>query len=128
MTAAELMRAYYQALDEPNLDALDGLFHDDAEWRFPGSELRGGAAVRRSMARSLSTGLRMNHAIGHMLERGEVAICELMATNIVGGQSFTVSGAVVCEARDGRIARLTAYPDATEMSAFIAALNAAPRT
>lgn len=126
-TAGELMRAYYRALDEPNLEALDDLFHEDAEWRFPGSSLRGPAAVRRSMQRSLSTGLRMEHKIGHMLEQGDVAICELVATNLVGGNSYTVHGAVVGEAQDGKIRRLMAYPDAAELPAFVAALSAAAR-
>ena len=124
-TAAELMRTYYRALDEPNLDELDDIFHADAEWRFPGQELRGGERVKRSMARSLATGLRMEHRIGHLLEQGDTAICELVATNVVAGQTFLVSGAVVCEARDGRIQRLVAYPDAAAMAPFIAALSAA---
>lgn len=123
--AAELLRAYYRALDEPNLDALDDLFQPDADWRFPGQALRGGAQVKRSMARSLSTGLRMEHRIGHLLEQGDTAICELVATNVVGGQTFLVSGAVVCEAQDGRIRRIVAYPNATEMTAFLAGLSAA---
>jgi len=125
--AAALMRAYYRALDTPDLDQLDGLFLADAEWRFPGQELRGPERVKRSMARSLATGLHMDHRIGHMVEQGNVAICELEATNTLPGGAFKVRGAVVCEAQDGRIRRLVAYPDAAEMSAFIAALQAAPR-
>lgn len=123
-TPGELMRAYYAALDEPDLDKLDDLFAPDAVWRFPGQELRGGERVKRAMARSLATGLRMQHRIGHLLEQGDAALCELVATNVVGGQSFLVNGAVVCEAKDGRIARLIAYPDAAEMAPFIAALAA----
>ena len=73
-SAAELMRAYYEALNEPNLDALEGLFHPDAEWRFPGSTLHGGAPVRIVMQRSLSTGLRMHHVIRHMVEQANVAL------------------------------------------------------
>jgi ketosteroid isomerase-like protein len=119
------MRTYYAALDAPNLDDLDDLFLPDAEWRFPGQELRGPTAVKRAMARSLSTGLRMDHRIGHLVERGDVAICELVATNTVAGADYTVRGAVVCEAEDGKIRRLVAYPDATEMGAFIGALTAA---
>jgi ketosteroid isomerase-like protein len=124
-TPSELMRTYYRALDEPDLSKLEELFAPDAEWRFPGTRLLGGAKVKRSMERSLSTGLRMEHRIGRMVEQGDTAFCELEATNIVDGRSFQVRGAVVCEARDGRITRLVAYPDATEMSPFLAALQSA---
>jgi len=124
-SAAELMRAYYEALNEPNLDALEGLFHPDAEWRFPGSTLHGGAPVRLVMRRSLSTGLRMHHVIGHMVEQANVALCELVATNVVDGNVYTIRGAVVCEEREGKIIRLAAYPDAGEMTAFLNALEAA---
>jgi len=75
------------------------------------------------MERSLATGLRMEHRIGSMVEQGDTAFCELEATNIVHGQAFLVRGAVVCEAQDGRIARLVAYPDAIEMNAFLAGLR-----
>ena len=122
--AAQLMRAYYAALDTPDLDRLDGLFHDEIEWRFPGQTLTSPAALKRNMARTLATGLRMNHRIGHMLEQGDTAICELVATNTVAGTDYIVHGAVVCEAEDGRIRRLAAYPEANEMTAFIAALSA----
>jgi len=70
-TAAQLMRAYYAALDAPDLDRLDGLFHDEIDWRFPGQTLTSGAALKRSMERTIATGLRMNHRIGHMLEQGD---------------------------------------------------------
>ncbi|MHB8574939.1 MAG: nuclear transport factor 2 family protein [Dehalococcoidia bacterium] len=125
--AAALMRAYYAALDAPNLDALDELFAPDADWRFPGQVLRGDQ-VKRAMTRSLATGLRMEHRIGHMVERGNVAICELVATNTLGEQQFLVPGAVVCEARDDRIQRLAAYPDAGAMTPFLTALAAARRS
>jgi len=125
--AAQLMRAYYAALDTPDLDRLDGLFHEQIEWRFPGQTLTSAAALKRNMARTLATGLRMNHRIGHMLEQGDTALCELVATNTVAGQDYVVHGAVVCEAEGGRIRRLAAYPEANEMAAFIAALSAQRR-
>jgi len=124
-SAAELMRAYYEALNEPNLDALEGLSHPDAEWRFPGSTLHGGAPVRMVMQRSLATGLRMHHVIRHMVEQANVALCELVDTNVVDGNVYTIRGAVVCEEREGKIIRLAAYPDAGEMTAFLNALEAA---
>jgi len=124
LTATQLMRAYYAALDAPDLDRLDGLFHAEIDWRFPGQTLTSGAALKRSMERTIATGLRMNHRIGHMLEQGDTAICELVATNSVGGNDYIVHGAVVCEAENGRIRRLAAYPEANEMAAFVAALGA----
>ncbi len=127
MTPSELLRAYYRALDEPNLSLLGDLFLPDADWSFPGATLRGGALVCRSMERSLSTGLRMAHQIGHMLEQGDIAICELVALNTLEDAQFFVHGAVVCEAQDGRIRRMAAYPDAAEMTPFVAALEAAIR-
>ena len=130
LSPSELMRAYYRSLDEPDPSKLDDLFTPDAEWRFPGASLRGGAMVRRSMERSLATGLRMSHQISRMVEQGDTALCELEATNIVHGQTFLVRGAVVCEAQGGRITRLVAYPDAIEMNAFLDGLRsgAKPRS
>jgi ketosteroid isomerase-like protein len=127
-TAAELMTAYYEALGVPRLDELDALFAPDADWRFPGAVLRGPQQVKRAMQRSLDTGLRMHHTIELMLEQGDTAICELEATNVVGGRAYTVRGAVVCTASEGRITRMAAYPDATQMMAFLAAIEAAPRS
>lgn len=123
--AAELMRAYYDSLDTANLDAFNTLFGPESVWEFPGARLVGGELIRRRMAGSIATGVRMTHAISHMLERDGVAICELEATNVLGEQTFLVKGAVVCEARDGRIARICAYPDAADFAPFIAALAAA---
>ena len=125
--AAELMRAYYRALDLPELDQLDDLFDEKSVWEFPGSRLVGGADVKRQMGRSIAAGVRMTHRIGHMVEQGDVAICELEATNVLGDQTFLVTGAVVCEARDGRIARITAYPNAATSQPFLAALAEAAR-
>jgi hypothetical protein len=65
----------------------------------------------------------MRHDIGHLADQGGVALCELVATNRLPGQEFVVAGAVVCQARDGRITRLAAYPDAEAMTAFLAALR-----
>jgi ketosteroid isomerase-like protein len=124
-TAGELMRAYYAALDTPRLEDLDGLFAETIDWTFPGSSLTTPAQVRRSMERSIGTGLRMRHDIGHLLDQGDTAICELIATNSLGGQDHIVAGAVVCEANDGRITRLAAYPRADQMQQFIAALTTA---
>jgi ketosteroid isomerase-like protein len=125
-TAGDLLRAYYRALDLPELDRLPGLLAPDCDWQFPGARLRGPEAVRRNMVRSLATGLSMHHEIGHLLDRGNVAICELVATNRFPDEAYVVAGAVVCEARDGRIARLAAYPDAEQMAAFLAALRRHP--
>lgn len=125
-TAGELLRAYYAALDRPTLDDLDTLLDPDCDWSFPGSRLRGPAPVKKSMARSLSRDLTMNHAISHLLDQGDVAICELVATNRLGDETFTIPGAVVCEARDGRIIRIAAYPEAETMKRFMRAL-APPR-
>jgi ketosteroid isomerase-like protein len=122
-TAGELLRAYYRALDDPDLDRLDDLLTPDCDWRFPGSRLRGPALVRRSMARSLSTGLRMDHQIQLLLDKGDAAICELVAMNRFPDVEYQVAGAVVCEAADGKITRLAAYPDAAQMTAFLAALQ-----
>lgn len=121
-SAGDLMRAYYAALDTPRLEDLDGLFAEAIDWSFPGSSLTTPAQVRRSMERSLGTGLRMRHDIGHLLDQGDIAICELVATNSLGARDYTVSGAVVCEATDGRITRLAAYPRADQMEAFVSAL------
>jgi ketosteroid isomerase-like protein len=117
------LRAYYSALDLPDLDRLDDLFHDEIDWRFPGQTLTSAAALKRSMERNLATGLRMNHRIGHLLEQGDTALCELVATNTVAGTDYIVHGAVVCEAQGGRIRRLAAYPEASEMAPFITALG-----
>jgi ketosteroid isomerase-like protein len=122
-TAGDLLRAYYRALDEPDLGRLDELLAADCEWRFPGSQLRGPGQVKESMARSLAIGLSMTHTLGHLLEAGETAICELVATNRFSDAEYRVAGAVVCEARAGRITRLAAYPDAMEMTAFLAGLR-----
>lgn len=126
-TPAELLRGYYLALDEADLDQLDALFAEQITWSFPGVTLHTAADVKRSLGRSLATGLTMQHDIRHMLERGGVAICELVATNRLPSGIFTVPGAVVCEATDGRITRLAAYPEAEAMRAFLAALSATPR-
>ncbi len=125
--AADLLRAYYAALDLPNLDQLDDLFDETSIWEFPGSRLVGGAEVKRQMGRSIAAGVQMTHRIGHMVEQGDVAICELEATNVLGDRSFLVSGAVVCEARAGRIARIAAYPNAVTSQPFLAALADAAR-
>jgi ketosteroid isomerase-like protein len=122
-TAGELLRAYYRALDDPDLDRLDDTLGPDCDWRFPGSRLRGPAPVRRSMARSLATGLRMDHQIHLLLDNGNAAICELVATNRFPDGEFQVAGAVVCEAEGGKITRLAAYPDAEQMTTFLAALQ-----
>ncbi len=121
-TAGELMRAYYEALDAAALDRLDQLFAPSFDWRFPGTHLETAAAVRARMTRSLATGLKMDHRIGHMLDNGDVAICELVATNRLPGGEYTVSGSVVCEARDGRITRFVAYPNGEQLGVFAAAL------
>jgi ketosteroid isomerase-like protein len=122
-TAGELLRAYYAALDKPALEELDAILAPDCDWRFPGVQLSGPEAVKQSMVRNLSLGLAMDHAIGHLLDQGDVAVCELTATNTLSGQSFTVAGAVVCEARDGLVTRLAAYPDAEQMAAFLSGLR-----
>ena len=127
-TAGELLRAYYAALDEARLDELATLFAAEVDWSFPGARLHSAAQVRRAMAFSLTTGLVMRHDIGRLLEEGGVAICELVATNRLGGREFVVPGAVVCEASGGRITRLAAYPEAEAMRAFLAALNGAQQT
>jgi ketosteroid isomerase-like protein len=120
--AGALLRAYYEALDTGRLEALADLFAPDAAWSFPGTALRGPDPVRRVMARALATGLVMRHDIGHLVEGAGLALCELVATNRLGDRAFVVPGAVVCEARDGRITRLAAYPEAGPMRAFLAAL------
>jgi ketosteroid isomerase-like protein len=124
---AELMRAYYAALDESELDRLDDLFTAESIWEFPGSSATGTTQIKRRLGGSVATGLRMTHTIGHMVAQGDVAICELAATNVLGEQSFVVTGAVVCEAREGRIARLCAYPNAATSVPFLAALAEAVR-
>ena len=121
---AELMRAYYRALDTGSLDELDAIFGEDGLSQFPGSATTGGANIRKGFERWKATGLTMFHDVKTMVEQGDVAICELEATNVVGGQTFKVWGAVVCEAKDGRIKRIAAYPDAGQMAPFIAALTA----
>ena len=125
--AAALLRAYYAALDEPALDRLDDLFDAESLWEFPGQSLTGAATIKRQMARSIAAGVQMTHRIGHMVEHGGVAICELEATNVLGEQTFLVTGAVVCEARGGRIARICAYPNAATSAPFFAALAEAAR-
>jgi ketosteroid isomerase-like protein len=122
-SAGDLMRAYYRALDTPDLDALDDLLSPDCDWQFPGTRLRGPGPVKQSMAVSLAADLTMDHAIGHLIEDRDVAICELTATNTVAGAVYIVPGAVVCEARGGRIVRMAAYPDANAMQTFLAALR-----
>ncbi len=122
-SAGDLLRAYYAALDTPSLEALDDLLDAGCAWIFPGTRLTGPAAVRENMARTLALGLSMRHAIGHLIEQGDVAICELVATNRLPDEEFTVAGAVVCETRAGRITRLAAYPDAEAMAAFLAGLR-----
>jgi ketosteroid isomerase-like protein len=124
-SAGELMRAYYAALDAPRLEHLEDLFAETIDWSFPGSSLTTPAQVRRSMERSIGTGLRMRHDIGHLLDQGDIAICELVATNSLGTKDYTESGAVVCEANEGRITRLAAYPRADQMQAFVSALTEA---
>lgn len=122
-TAGELLGDYYAALDRPSLDDLDSLLGRQCEWLFPGVRLTGPAAVRENLARTLTLGLSMQHTIGHLVDQGTVAMCELVATNRLQGRVFMVAGAVVCEARGGRITRLAAYPDAEAMTAFLAALR-----
>jgi ketosteroid isomerase-like protein len=122
-TAGDLLRAYYAALDAPRLDELDSILAPEVEWRFPGTLLTTAAQVKRSMERSLATGLVMQHDIGHLLDQGNLAICELIATNRLPSAEFKVSGAVVCESRDGRVTRLAAYPEAEQMRAFLSALR-----
>jgi len=123
LTAGALLRAYYAALDAPRLEDLDRLLAADCDWRFPGSRLVGAAQVRASMERNLALGLRMDHRIGHLVDDGAVALCELEATNTIPDATFVVSGAVVCETADGRIVRLAAYPDAEQMRAFFEGLR-----
>ncbi len=123
-SAGALLRAYYAALDDGRLDELERLFAEEMTWSFPGTALHRAGQVQRAMERSLATGLMMRHDIGHLVEQGGVAICELVATNRLGAQVFTVPGAVVCEAKGGRITRLAAYPEAEAMRAFLAALRA----
>ncbi len=120
--AGALLRAYYQALDTPNLDDLDRILAPELQWTFPGSRLCTAALVKRAMARSLATGLTMQHDIGHLLEKGNVAICELVATNRLNGKDYLVPGAVVCEEAHGQIVRLAAYPDPDASRPFFAAL------
>ncbi|WP_437683357.1 nuclear transport factor 2 family protein [Sorangium sp. So ce131] len=125
-TPAELLRIFYRAMDEPNPALLEELFTDDAEAHFPGIEVTGTAAtIKGALEGMLSAGLRTQHEIGHLLEQGEVAICEMRTINTVNQEVFHVRGATVCEARGGRICRLVTYLDATEMQAFVSALNAA---
>lgn len=124
---AELLRAYYNALDSGNLGELDKLFGEEGVSQFPGASTTGGASIRKGFERWAGTGLRMVHDIKTMVEQGDTAICELEATNVVGGQTFKVWGAVVCQAEAGRIKRIAAYPDASHMAPFIAALTDAGR-
>ena len=127
-TAGALLRAYYAALDEPALNALDALLAPDCEWVFPGVRLRGLQAVCDQISRSLALGLTMQHEIGHLVEGDDVAICELIATNRLADRSYVVAGAVVCEAKGGRIVRIAAYPEAEAMGAFLAGLRERART
>jgi ketosteroid isomerase-like protein len=119
------MRAYYRALDANALGDLDDLFGEDGVSQFPGATTTGGANIRKGFERWAATGLMMVHDIKTMVEQGDTAICELEATNVVGGQTFKVWGTVVCQAKDGRIKRIAAYPDATQLRPFIQALMAA---
>jgi limonene-1,2-epoxide hydrolase len=125
-TPAELIRIFYQAMDGPNPALLEDLFTDEAEAHFPGIEVKGNATLIKSALEGMSAaGLRTDHTILHMLEQGDVAICEMRTVNTVNHVEFRVRGAAVCEAQGGRIKRLVTYLDASEMQAFISMLNAA---
>src|SRR5512140_1134800 len=116
-TAAALMLAYYRALDERDLSLLDDLFADDAEWRFRGVTLTGGAAVKRRIEQRFPAGLRLSHAVAHLREEGDTAIAEIASSNTLEGKVFPIRGTVICEARDGRIKRLEVYPDPDDLNA-----------
>jgi hypothetical protein len=125
-TTGDLLLIFYQAMDERNPALLDDLFADEAEAHFPGFVVKGDAAAIRSAIEGMTAaGLRTNHVITHLLEQGDLAICEMQTTNTINEQVFHVRGAAVCEALGGRIKRLATYLDASEMQAFISALNAA---
>lgn len=125
-TPGDLIRIFYEAMDAPNPALLDDLFTDEAEAHFPGIEVKGNSALIKSALEGMtSAGLRTDHTIVHMLEQGDVAICEMRTVNIVNEVEFRVRGAAVCEAQGGRIKRLVTYLDASEMQAFISTLNAA---
>ena len=124
-TAGELIRLYYQALDHRRLDDLEELFAPEATSEIPGRLSQGVQAIRAGLAAAYGLGLHTDHVIGHLLESGPVAICELRSANRVKSQTFSVSGAVVVEAANGKILRLVAYPQAVEFAAFRAGMAAA---
>ncbi|MGK3984363.1 nuclear transport factor 2 family protein [Sorangium sp. So ce136] len=126
MTPGELLRTFYRAMDEPNPALLEHLFTDDAEAHFPGIEVTGTAtSIRSALEGMISAGLKMQHEIVHLLEQGNVAMCEMRTVHTVGHETLHVRAAAVCEARSGRIQRLVTYLDASEMQALVSTLNAA---
>ena len=126
---AELLRLYYRALDEQDLDPIDDLFAPECEWRMPGRRYVGPAAIRRGNGQVLALGLRTRHEITHLLEGDGVALAEVIGRSRLGEQELLLTGAVVVEARDGKITRFTVYPEANQYAAYrdaLAARAAAP--
>src|SRR5690349_19614084 len=120
-TAAELMRLYYRALDTQDVEAIEDLFTADADWSMPGRRYVGAAAIRAGNAATLAAGVRTHPRFLHPLDGGSVALAEVEGDNRVGGQPVAMHGAVVVEARDGRIARFAVYPDPGEYRVYSAA-------
>jgi len=124
-TAAELLRLYYRALDTQDLDAIEGLFSPDADWRLPGRRYVGAAAIREGNAQSFALGLKTEHRFVHLLDGEGVALAEVRGQSRYGEKEVVMNGMVVVEAHDGKITRFCIYPDMGDYATYSAARTAA---
>ena len=121
MSSAAVARAWEQAWNARDADALVALVHEDLEIVTIHRGTRHGRDALRAWVARQTYGVAMHVAMVRVFERGDVAVAETRTEwrYVDGGELAEISsGALAFLVRDERIARVTVHPDlATALAA-----------
>ncbi|HVG88189.1 MAG TPA: nuclear transport factor 2 family protein [Gaiellales bacterium] len=117
MTAAEATHAVFEAWERGDADGVAALFAPDGRYEDPlfPEPLIGPAAIRDGVAPAIADIRDLRIPVKLIAEHGDTAICEasFLSELASGDGRLDFEFAMVVEMRDGKIARLTEYFDAS---------------
>jgi ketosteroid isomerase-like protein len=114
MTPNEAMLAVFDAWERRDVEALAGLFTDDARYEDPlrPSTVVGRDAITDEYRPSLEGLAECEITVHHSVEDGDLAFCEAyFAAELQDGGRLDFPFAAMIEMRDGKIARIGEYFD-----------------
>jgi ketosteroid isomerase-like protein len=128
-TPEDIARAFHATLVDRNWAAMRELFHDDATWTLPGSNVISGTAIgadavveRARLIASYGLSFKLENIL---LSRDNMAL-GLHNTAERGGVRLDEKLATVCRLREGRIAEIETFlSDVPGMDRFFAKDNQA---